>query len=55
MLIDVDEVARRLAVSAQTVRRLVAAGQFPAPIRVGRSVRWRLADVEAWIDEQEQG
>ena len=55
MLIDIKEVARRLSVSRQTVMRLVEAGQFPRPIHVGRSLRWRLADVQAWIDEQQQG
>lgn len=36
--------------SEATVRRKVKAGAFPRPVSVGaRGVRWRLADVQAWI------
>jgi prophage regulatory protein len=50
-LLTLDDVARDLAVSVRTVQRLVAAGEFPTPIRItpGR-VRWRRADVDAWLD-----
>lgn len=44
------EVADRLKVSTKTVRRLVAAGSLPA-IRVGYSLRFDLADVDAYIEQ----
>jgi excisionase family DNA binding protein len=49
-MIDVREVAEILSISTRSVWRLVASGELPQPIRFGRNVRWRLADVEAWID-----
>lgn len=46
------EVADLLKVSGLTVRRMWCRGQFPAPIAMGRIIRWRAADVERWLAEQ---
>lgn len=48
-LIDAAEVARRLKVSVRTVRVMQVSGRMPAPIRIGRRVRWRADVVDAWI------
>lgn len=48
-LVTVDQVARTLGLSVRTVRRMDSAGKLPAPVRVGGSVRWRKADVAAWV------
>jgi excisionase family DNA binding protein len=50
-LLTVDDVAELLKVSTRHVWKLLSAGRFPQPIRIGRSVRWRRADVENWIDD----
>lgn len=49
-MIDVREVATILKVSTRSVWRLVAREELPQPLRAGRSVRWRLSDIESWID-----
>lgn len=46
-LLTVPEVAERLRVHPITVRRLIKAGRLPA-VRIGRAVRVRVADVEAY-------
>ncbi|HVX12753.1 MAG TPA: helix-turn-helix domain-containing protein [Pirellulales bacterium] len=46
---DVHAVATRLDCSTRHVRRLADAGLMPAPIRLGSLLRWRLADIDAWI------
>lgn len=46
--LTVNEVAVLLRVSNMTVYRLVSAGEIPA-VRVGRSVRLRADDVEAYL------
>lgn len=51
-MIDVKEVATILSVSTRTVWRLVSSDQLPRPIRFGRNVRWRLADIERWIESE---
>jgi excisionase family DNA binding protein len=48
-LVDTDEAARVLATSARHVRRLVAERRV-AHYKVGRFVRFRRSDLEAFID-----
>lgn len=38
-MLSVDEVARLFGVSATTITRLVAEGEFPAPLVVGKSTK----------------
>lgn len=46
------DVAEFLRVPERTLRRWVASGAGPRPLRLGRSVRFRPADVAAWLDEK---
>jgi predicted DNA-binding transcriptional regulator AlpA len=54
-LLTVKELAAALGVNERTCWRLAAMaeaghGDFPRPLRIGpRVVRWRLADVEAYL------
>lgn len=50
LLIGVEELARMIGVSERTLWRLVSSGRVPAPVRIGRSTRWRLAEIREWID-----
>ncbi len=49
-LLPVQEVARRLGVSEQEVRNLIAAGVFPT-VRIGRRVNIPLSDYQAVLRE----
>lgn len=42
-------VSKRIDVSEATLRRWRATGQGPAFLRVGRQVRYRASDVDAWL------
>ena len=42
-----------LGVSPSTIRRKVALGTFPAPILIGRQLRWRKSTIERYIAECE--
>ena len=48
------EVATYLNCSASTVRRLAAAGDLPH-YRLGRLVRFRRNEIEAWLGRQRSG
>lgn len=50
LLVDATQIARLLDVSSRHVRRLADAGAMPASIKLGSLVRWRAADVIAWIN-----
>lgn len=50
-LLTVSDLARLAAVPVGTVYRWNSDGTGPAYVRVGRHVRYRPADVEAWLDQ----
>lgn len=52
VLLSVRDVAQRLHVDRSTVYALVARHQFPRPGHVGRSTRWREADVDEYIRQR---
>ena len=49
-LLDVRDVAALLGrCSIRHVHRLADAGKMPQPIKLGSLVRWRRAELDAWI------
>jgi excisionase family DNA binding protein len=54
-LLSPREVADRLSVSIRTLKRWVAAGQFPAATTLlpGGHLRWREAVVDRWVADHE--
>jgi excisionase family DNA binding protein len=55
-LLTIREVAWRLSISSRSVWRLVATRELPPPVRLGRRVvRWRLADIRAYLDSLRTG
>ena len=50
LLISDVQAAALAGVSRASWHRLRAAGKIPTPIKLGRAVRWRRAEVVAWID-----
>lgn len=49
--LNIKGCAQALGVSTRTWRRWVDANLAPKPVRVGpTSVRWRVADIEAWLE-----
>ena len=51
-MIDVRGVAIILNISTRSVWRLVNRSELPKPIRVGRNARWRVSDIEQWIEQK---
>ena len=49
-LMGVNDVADFLGVSARQVWNLRSQGLLPEPVRLGRSSRWRRAELVAWVD-----
>lgn len=48
-ILRMSAVRRRTGLGRSTIYRLVAANQFPAPVRLtGRAIGWRSADIERW-------
>ena len=48
-----EEVETRCGITRTTVYRLMRAGQFPEPLRIGpRAVRWPANEIEAWLADR---
>jgi excisionase family DNA binding protein len=48
-LLGVRDVANQLGVCTRQIWKLAKLGRLPAPVRLGRSVRWRESDISEFI------
>lgn len=53
--LDDKQVAARVGMSPQTFRQMRCDGEGPPFVRVGRAVRYRWADVSAWLEARTVG
>lgn len=51
-LLTIQDIMQMFSVTKQTVYRWVRTGKFPPPITVGRSSRWRVKDVDAFLSRK---
>lgn len=57
-IVQVDNLLKFKAVSSQVglgrtaIYRMIGAGSFPAPVKLGRASRWSQREVQAWLDER---
>ncbi|MBX3356731.1 MAG: helix-turn-helix domain-containing protein [Phycisphaeraceae bacterium] len=49
VLLTAEDVAGQLSCSPRHVRRLSDRGAMPAPVKVGRLVRWDRDSIERWV------
>ena len=55
VLLTAKQLAAVLGVNLRTLREMRHAGKAPRGFRLGRSLRWRQCDVDAWIAKEAQG
>ncbi len=48
-LITVSELAEKLQLSERSIHGKRVSGELPAPIKLGRAVRWRADEIKAWL------
>lgn len=53
-VLTTSELAAHLGVSIQTIHDLRHGGRGPRGFRIGRELRYRISEVEAWLAELEQ-
>jgi prophage regulatory protein len=54
-ILRLPEVMRLTGLGRSTIYRLLAVGQFPAPVQLSvRAVGWRRTDVDHWTAERPQ-
>jgi prophage regulatory protein len=50
-LLPLPQVEKRTGIKHSKIYTLIASGQFPTPVRLGkRSVRWRSDAIDSWIE-----
>jgi len=54
LLLNVKEVAQLIGLSERTVWKLSSCGELPAPVRVGRSVRWLRTSLEEFLLQRQR-
>ncbi len=50
-LVTVEQVAEMLQIATRSVWRLRDSGKMPSPISLGKCVRWKADEMEAWITD----
>lgn len=53
-VLSLSELAARLGVSAQTIYDLRSQGRGPRGFRVGRELRFRSSEIDAWLARMEE-
>jgi predicted DNA-binding transcriptional regulator AlpA len=54
-MLSITDLCSLLSVSESNLRRQIRAGEFPPGFRISpRCLRWRRADVEAWVRQRQE-
>lgn len=51
-LVDMKYITTLTGMTDKWFYALIQQSRFPKPIKLGRSSRWRLKEIEAWLSEQ---
>ncbi|HID7484194.1 TPA: helix-turn-helix transcriptional regulator [Morganella morganii] len=51
-LVDMKFITQFTGLTDKWFYKLIQEGQFPKPIKFGRSSRWQKSEVEAWLQER---
>ena len=49
MTMTAAQVCSELQIHRATLHRYRQSGNFPKPMSIGRAIRWRRVDIEAWL------
>lgn len=52
-LLTLTQIVPKVQLSRVTIWRWEKEGKFPKHIKLGRSIRWRESDIQAWINNLE--
>ena len=51
-LVSISEFAGRLGFSSRQIYRLLARGEIPPPVKIGRVSRWPESEISAFIEKK---
>ena len=50
-LLSIKEVTNIIGFKTSTIYKFIKTKNFPRPIKIGRSSRWKLSDVNKWLEQ----
>ncbi len=53
-LLDIDQVADRLGMTPAAMHSMRYRGDGPRAVKIGRKLRFRADDIDAWIDSRRE-
>ncbi|WP_338245269.1 helix-turn-helix transcriptional regulator [Aurantiacibacter hainanensis] len=51
-LIPLEAVEQQIHVKRTKIYRMIAAGEFPKPVKIGAASRWPQSEVQAWTEQR---
>ena len=51
-LITIKEVTQIVGFKRSTIYKFIQQNKFPSPLKIGKSSRWKLTDIQKWINHQ---
>lgn len=51
LLADLKAVEKAVCLKKSKIYRMVGAGDFPKPLKIGGATRWRIEEVQKWVEE----
>jgi len=51
-LLTINELANIVGFRKSTIYKFIKKGKFPKQIKIGKSSRWKLSDIQNWIKNQ---
>ena len=50
ILLTYQQASEEVSLSESTIKRMISKGEFPQPVAIGDSKRFRMSDLVAWAD-----
>lgn len=51
-LLKFDEVSKLVSFKRTKIYKMIGLDKFPKPVKIGASSRWRLSEIQKWIENQ---
>lgn len=55
IFVNARELAQNFKLSRSGIFNLIKRGNFPEGIKIGRCRRWKLKEIQTWIEKQSKG
>jgi len=50
-LITIKEVTQIVGFKRSTIYKFIQQNKFPSPFKIGKSSRWKLTDIQKWMEQ----